>query len=104
MGLGFMLVLAPWVARNEIQFDSARVNSRGELILWGRAILNNMSNDEVLGLLYDQAPTLYKRAVAGTRLAEHEGDYRTWRALATVEPVPVQLLGKRPHGGLCGRA
>lgn len=75
MGLGFMLVLAPWVARNETQFDSARVNSRGELILWGRALLNNMNNDEVLGLLYDQAPTLYKRAVAGTRLGEQEGDY-----------------------------
>lgn len=75
MGLGFMLVLAPWIARNEIQFDSARVNSRGELILWGRATLNNMSNEEVLGLIHDQAPTLYKRAVAGTRLAEHEGDF-----------------------------
>jgi hypothetical protein len=75
MGLGFVLVLAPWVVRNEIQFDSARVNSRGELILWGRAILNSMSNEEVLGLIYDQAPTLYKRAVAGTALAARDGDF-----------------------------
>ncbi len=75
MATGFALVLAPWVARNELQFDDARVNSRGELILWGRALLNNMSNEEVMGLLYDQAPTIYKRLVAGTSLAASEGDY-----------------------------
>ncbi len=75
LALGFMLVIAPWIVRNEVQFDSARLSSRGEMVLWGRAVMNNMSNEEVLGLMYVKAPSWYKRAVAGTHWAMQEGDF-----------------------------
>lgn len=75
MGLAFVLTLTPWLARNYAQFDNLRINERGGLILWGRAHMNNMSNEEVLGLMYDHSPTLYRRAVSGTRLAETPGDF-----------------------------
>jgi hypothetical protein len=71
----FLLTLSPWLVRNEVQFGNMRITERGGLILWGRAHLNNMSNDEVLGLIYDGSPTLYKRAVAGTKLAAAPGDF-----------------------------
>lgn len=75
MGLAFVLTLSPWLARNHAQFGNLRITERGGLILWGRAHMNNMSNEEVLGLVYDHSPTLYRRAVAGTRLAEVPGDF-----------------------------
>lgn len=75
MSLAFVLTLSPWLVRNDIQFGNMRITERGGLILWGRAHLNNMSNDEVLGLMYDNSPSLYKRAVAGTRLAAGPGDF-----------------------------
>jgi hypothetical protein len=75
MGLAFVLTLSPWLARNQAQFGNMRITERGGLILWGRANLNNMSNEEVLGLIYDQSPTLYRRAVAGTHLGAGPGDF-----------------------------
>ncbi len=75
MGFAFLLTLSPWLARNYVHFDNFRINERGGLILWGRAHMNNMSNEEVLGLVYDHSPTLYRRAVAGTHLGERPGDF-----------------------------
>ena len=75
MGLAFTLTLAPWLARNHAHFGNLRITERGGLILWGRANMNNMSNEEVLGLIHDHSPTLYRRAVAGTSLAAGPDDY-----------------------------
>ncbi len=75
MGLAFVLTLAPWLARNYVHFDNLRITERGGPVLWGRAHMNNMSNEEVLGLIYDHGPTLYRRAVAGTPMAEAPGDF-----------------------------
>lgn len=75
MSTTFLLTLSPWLLRNQAQFGNLRITERGGLILWGRAHLNNMSNEEVLGLIHDHSPTLYKRAVKGTHLAEAPGDF-----------------------------
>jgi Dolichyl-phosphate-mannose-protein mannosyltransferase len=75
MGLAFTLTLSPWLARNHAQFGNLRITERGGLILWGRANLNNMSNEEVLGLIHDNSPTLYRRAVTGTSLAAGPDDF-----------------------------
>jgi hypothetical protein len=66
---GFVAVLtvAPWIARNIVQFDSPRISDRGGLILHGRAVLNNMTDDEVIGLIYENSPSFYRRLVAGTK-------------------------------------
>lgn len=75
MGAAFLLTLSPWLLRNDIQFGNMRITERGGLILWGRAHLNNMTNDEVLGLIYDQSPSLYKKAVEGTRFGAGPHDF-----------------------------
>ena len=75
MGLAFTLTLSPWLARNYVQFDNLRISERGGVILWGRANMNNMSNEEVLGLIHVQSPRLYRRAVDGTHLGAEPGDF-----------------------------
>ena len=75
MTSGFLLTLSPWLARNHAQFGSLRITERGGPVLWSRAKLNSMSNDEVLGLLHIHGPSLYRKAVAGTRLGEAPGDF-----------------------------
>lgn len=74
MGLGLAVVVAPWMVRNHLQFDSVRISDRGGLILHGRATLNNMTNDEVIGLIYEKSPTIYRRLVDGTRLGQNGRD------------------------------
>lgn len=75
MSTTFLLTLSPWLLRNQAQFGNMRITERGGPILWARAHLNNMSNDEVLGLIHDGSPTLYKRAVADTILGAAPGDF-----------------------------
>ncbi|MEZ5705757.1 MAG: hypothetical protein R3E56_11025 [Burkholderiaceae bacterium] len=73
---GFAAAMAPWVARNELQLGNARLSDRGGLILWGRATLNHMTDEEVLGLLYIKSPSLYQRWVDGTNWGPHgPGDF-----------------------------
>ena len=74
MGLGLAVVVAPWMVRNHLQFDSMRISDRGGLILHGRATLNNMTNDEVIGLIYEKSPTIYRKLVDGTRFGQTERD------------------------------
>lgn len=75
MGAAFLLTITPWLVRNEVQFGSVRLAERGGLVLWGRALRNEMSNDEVLGLMYYNSPSIYKQLVKGTHLAPAPGDY-----------------------------
>ena len=70
MGLGLALVVIPWMVRNHLQFGSMRISDRGGLILHGRATLNNMTNDEVIGLIYEKSPSIYRRLVDGTRFGQ----------------------------------
>ncbi|MCB4364707.1 glycosyltransferase family 39 protein [Hydrogenophaga taeniospiralis] len=74
MGLGLAVVVAPWMVRNHLQFDSMRISDRGGLILHGRATLNNMTNDEVIGLIYEKSPTIYRKLVDGTRFGQTDRD------------------------------
>lgn len=66
-GLTAVLTVAPWIARNLVQFDSPRISDRGGLILHGRAVLNNMTDDEVIGLVYEHSPSFYRKLVQGTK-------------------------------------
>ncbi|HEY9096215.1 MAG TPA: hypothetical protein VIN35_10760 [Hydrogenophaga sp.] len=71
---GFAAAMSPWVVRNELQLGNARLSDRGGLILWGRATLNHMTDEEVLGLLYIKSPSLYQRWVDGTNWGSHGPD------------------------------
>jgi hypothetical protein len=74
--VGFAAAMSPWVLRNELQLGNARLSDRGGLILWGRATLNHMTDEEVLGLLYIKSPSIYRRWVHGTAWApQGPGDF-----------------------------
>ena len=73
LALGFMVVTAPWMVRNLVTLDTAEISGRAG-VLFGRALMNDMSLDEALGSLYIHGPQLYHRLVAGTRLAPGPDD------------------------------
>lgn len=73
-GLAAVLTVMPWIARNLVQFDSPRISDRGGLILHGRAVLNNMTDDEVIGLIYENSPSFYRKLVQGTKYSASPGN------------------------------
>jgi len=73
LALGFMVVTAPWIARNLVILDTVEISGRAG-VLYGRALMNDMTLDEALGSLYIHGPQLYHRLVAGTRLAPGPDD------------------------------
>lgn len=54
--LAFSLVLLPWIYRNYTQFGSLQVAERGGIVLYIRAIKNQMTPEEYLGSFYAYAP------------------------------------------------
>lgn len=56
--LGAVMVIGPWSVRNYVHFGTFSVAERGGVILWIRAVKNQMTDDEWLGAfyLYSQAP------------------------------------------------
>jgi len=71
--LGFALTVAPWMLRNALMLETAELSGRAG-VLYGRALMNAMTLDEVYGSLYIDGPQLYHRLVAGTRLAARPED------------------------------
>ena len=62
--LGALLVVAPWAARNAIQFGSPSISSvRGGGVMYYRAMLDEMNPEEVKGLLYLNGPASYRALI-----------------------------------------
>lgn len=58
---GTLLIIAPWMLRNQMQFGSPNLADRGGLVLMTRAVKNGMTRDEYIGTFYAYAPrTLQK--------------------------------------------
>lgn len=55
--LVFALVIAPWVYRNWVQFETIGIAERGGLALYFRALYNDVNAAEYKGLFYAWAPT-----------------------------------------------
>lgn len=70
--LAFSLVLLPWIYRNYTQFGSLQVAERGGIVLYTRAIKNQMTPDEYLGSFYAYAPGL--RSMIGRVLGFSKSD------------------------------
>jgi hypothetical protein len=64
--LGFAATVTPWAVRNAYVAGDMGITDRGGLILYGRAVLNGMSNEEVKGIFYLYGPRLYHRLVKNT--------------------------------------
>jgi hypothetical protein len=73
LALGFALTVAPWMLRNALVLETAELSGRAG-VLYGRALMNGMTLEEVYGSIYIDGPQLYHRLVAGTRLAAQPED------------------------------
>lgn len=73
--LGFAVIMAPWTIRNLALFDSPEISQRGGFILFGRATLNAMSMEEMMGGFYLYGPSMYKARVDGTRFGPIGDDF-----------------------------
>jgi hypothetical protein len=67
--VGISAVLTPWMARNALVLEQSQFSQRGGPVLYGRAVMNQMSSEEIKGALYHWGPSLYQRAVQGTDYA-----------------------------------
>ena len=54
--VGTIIVVAPWMLRNQLQFGSPSIADRGGLVLLTRAIKNQMTHEEYIGAFYVYAP------------------------------------------------
>ncbi|HKO88592.1 MAG TPA: glycosyltransferase family 39 protein [Burkholderiales bacterium] len=54
--VGTVLIVAPWMLRNQMQFGSPNLADRGGLVLMTRAVKNGMTRDEYIGAFYAYAP------------------------------------------------
>ncbi|PPD31406.1 MAG: hypothetical protein CTY21_12125 [Methylomonas sp.] len=69
MGIGVLVMVAPWMYRNQMVFESAQITSgRSGWVLYKRALLNQMSDEEFRGAFSLFGPTLYRDLVKGTSL------------------------------------
>jgi len=73
--LGFVCTAGPWVLRNKVNFDSAAISSRGGMVLYYRALKNQMDPYEILAAFYLWGPGVYTRIVKNTFLDIGEREY-----------------------------
>jgi len=57
--LAYAVMLGPWLARNHSLFGSATVSDRGGIVLYIRAVKNQMTAEEVRGAWYLYGPSIY---------------------------------------------
>lgn len=77
MAIGLACITAPWMARNHQVLDSAQISSgRSGWVLYKRALLNRMTEEEFrLGFTLF-GPRIYQWLVQDTRLAIEPDDYK----------------------------
>lgn len=69
MGMGVLIVVTPWMYRNQMVFESAQITSgRSGWVLYKRALLNQMTADEFRGAFALFGPSIYRDLVKGTSL------------------------------------
>ncbi|HKY03075.1 MAG TPA: hypothetical protein VJM53_11040 [Burkholderiales bacterium] len=60
---GTVIVIAPWMVRNQIHFGSPQIADRGGLVLLTRAIKNQMTAEEYVGAFYVYAPYFLREPI-----------------------------------------
>lgn len=63
MGIGTILVVGPWMLRNQIQFSSPNLSDRGGIVLLERAVKNGMTQEEYAGTFYSYAPWYFRKPI-----------------------------------------
>lgn len=58
--VGILIVVTPWVARNSIYLGTPQITQRAGIVLYTRAIKNEMTPEEHLGAFYVWAPRILR--------------------------------------------
>lgn len=85
--LSFGMVVAPWMYRNWLQFDSLAISERGGYVLYVRALYNEVDSIEYQGLYYVWAPRLIRPA-AGRLLGFSADDLKRGGRLTRLNARP----------------
>jgi hypothetical protein len=57
--IGAIVLVGPWLLRNQLNFGTLKVASRGGVVLWIRALSNQMNDEEWRGAFYVYGPREY---------------------------------------------
>lgn len=88
--IGCALVIAPWLARNYMQFDTVGMSGRGGIVLLTRAIKDRMTPEEYRGAWYAYAPRPLRWAagrLTGFTREDLEAGGRLQRLMRFVNPA-----------------
>lgn len=78
MTLGLTCTIAPWMVRNQWLFDSPQISAgRSGWVLYKRALLNQMTDEEFSLAFALFGPNLYLNLVSGTSLHIEPEDHKT---------------------------
>lgn len=79
MFLGMAILVAPWMVRNQILFGSPQLTEgRSGWVLYKRALLNDMSDDEFTRGFTLWGPRIYQDLVSNTSLDLKPEEVKTW--------------------------
>ena len=70
-----LLVVMPWLIRNQLLLNDFSITHRGGKVLYARAIMNNIESREATAAVYLWGPQLYKDIVSGTSLEVDTVEY-----------------------------
>lgn len=73
--LGVLLLVSPWMIRNYILYEDFSITQRGGVVLYIRALQDQMTGDEVVGAVYRWGPVLYQDIVGDSGLGATEEDF-----------------------------
>lgn len=77
MAMGLTCTIAPWMVRNQMLFDSPQISTgRGGWVLYKRALLNQMTDEEFRLAFALFGPRLYLHLMSGTSLAITPEDHK----------------------------
>lgn len=74
--LGVILFVSPWMIRNYMLYEDFSITQRGGVVLYIRALQDQMTGDEVVGAAYRWGPTFYQDIVGDTGLGATEEDFK----------------------------
>jgi hypothetical protein len=73
----WLIVVMPWLIRNQILVDDFSITHRGGKVLYNRAIMNDLDSETVKAAVYLWGPQMYKDIVAYTSLSVDTIEFNT---------------------------
>lgn len=72
---GVILLVAPWMIRNYMLYSDFSITQRGGVVLYIRALQDQMTGEEIIGAVYHWGPEIYQDAIGNTALGATDEDF-----------------------------